>query len=81
MSDNVIILCVHQIAVILTSDHNDTDSSSPAQLNGASDLLTGRVQHTHAANEGQVSLKRWLEIKKSFKLCHTLVCATTIAQH
>lgn len=44
--------------IILTSDHDDTDSSSSAQLNGASDLLTRGIQHTHAANKGQVSLRR-----------------------
>lgn len=44
--------------MILTGDHNDTDSSIPAQLNGASDLLTRGIQHTSAANEGQVSLRR-----------------------
>ena len=42
--------------MILTSDHNDTDSSSSAQLNGWSDLLTRGIQHTNAANKGQVSL-------------------------
>lgn len=66
MPDTVIILNVDLMAVILTSNHNDTDSSSPAQLNRASDLLTGRVQHTHAANEGQVSLR--LEIKEEKKI-------------
>lgn len=44
------------LAAILTSDHNDTDSSSSAQLNGAGDLFTGGIQHAHAANKGQVSL-------------------------
>ena len=53
-----------QPSMPLTGDHDDTDSSSPAQLNGASDLLTRGIQHTHAANKGQVSLRReaWNEI-------------------
>lgn len=43
---------------MLTSDHDNADSSSSAQLNGASDLLTRGIQHTHAANKGQVSLRK-----------------------
>lgn len=43
-----------------TSDHDNTNASSSAQLNGASNLFTGGIQHTNAANEGQVSLtKTW----------------------
>lgn len=41
----------------LTGDHNDTDSSISAQFNGACDFFTWRIQHAHAANEGQVSLR------------------------
>lgn len=44
--------------VVLTSDHDDTDSSSSAELNWATDLLTRGIQHTHTANKGQVSLRR-----------------------
>lgn len=44
--------------MILTGDHDDTDSSSPAQLDGATDLLARGIQHTNTANEGQVSLRR-----------------------
>lgn len=39
-----------------TSDHDDTDASIPAELNGASDFFTRGIQHTNAADEGQVSL-------------------------
>lgn len=43
---------------LLTSDHDDTDSSGPAQLNGTHDLLTRRVEHANAAHKGQVSLEK-----------------------
>lgn len=56
MRINDFFFSVSLLAAILTSDHNDTDSSVFAQLNGASDLFTGRIQHTHTANKGQVSL-------------------------
>lgn len=49
---------VNKIAfVIRTSDHNDTNASIPAELNGARDLFTRGIQHTNAADEGQVSLR------------------------
>lgn len=53
---------------MLTSDHDDTDSSISAQLNGASDLLTRGIQHTHAANKGQVSLR-----KEMFSCSHSCI--------
>lgn len=43
---------------LLTSDHDDTDASSPAQLDGAHDFLTRRVEHANAAHKGQVSLEK-----------------------
>lgn len=83
-----VLVCLHLIVVILTSDHNDTDSGILAQLNGASDLLAGRVQHTHAANEGEVSLRRWWGNKENHfiqTLSRTCgfahVSTTTIIQH
>jgi len=41
-----------------TSDHDNTNASSPTQLNGARNLFTGGIQHTNTANEGQVSLNK-----------------------
>lgn len=46
------------LSVILTSDHDDTDASSPAQLDGAHNFLTRRVEHANTAHEGQVSLEK-----------------------
>lgn len=43
---------------ILTSDHDDTDAGSPAELDGAHNLLTRRVQHANTAHKGQVSLEK-----------------------
>lgn len=43
---------------MLTSDHDDTDSSISAQLNGAGDFLARGIQHTHTANKGQVGLRK-----------------------
>lgn len=42
---------------IRASDHDDTNASSLAELNGASDFFTRGIQHTDAADEGQVSLR------------------------
>ncbi len=41
-----------------TSNHDNTNASSPAQFNGASNFFTGGIQHTNNANEGQVSLNK-----------------------
>lgn len=48
---------------ICTSDHDDTNASSPAELNGARDFFTRRIQHTNTPNEGQVSLRDSTGIK------------------
>lgn len=40
-----------------TSDHDDTNASVPAELNGASDFFTRGIKHTNTADEGQVSLR------------------------
>lgn len=40
-----------------TSDHDDTNASISAELNGAGDLFTRGIQHTNAADKGQVSLR------------------------
>lgn len=43
-------------ALVVPSNHDHSDSSITAQLDGARDLLAGRVQHTHHTNECQVHL-------------------------
>lgn len=40
----------------LTSDHNDTDASSFAQLDGAHDLFARGIQHADTAHKGEISL-------------------------
>lgn len=47
-----------------TSDHDDTNASILAELNGASDFFTRGIQHTNTANEGQVSLRDTTGIKQ-----------------
>lgn len=46
-----------------TGDHDNTNASIPAKFNGACDLFTRGIQHTHTANKGQVSL-RWKKRNK-----------------
>jgi len=46
----------HRRALVVAGDHDDADASFAAHLDGGGDLLAGRVQHPHAAHEGQVVL-------------------------
>jgi hypothetical protein len=44
-------------SLVVSSDDNDTDTSSTATNNGVKYLLTGRVKHANDTNEGQVVLE------------------------
>lgn len=54
-------------ALVVPSDHDDSDSGVPAQLNRACDLLAGGVQHAYHANECQVRLGRQQRVTASGK--------------
>lgn len=41
----------------LTSDHNDSDASSLAQLDGAHDLFARGIQHANTSHKGEISLR------------------------
>lgn len=51
-------LYAENIICVLTSDHDDTDASGPAQLDGTHDFFTRRVEHANTAHKGQVSLEK-----------------------
>lgn len=57
---------VLSLTCVLTSDHDHTDASSPAQLDGARNLLTRRVEHANTAHKGQVSLEEKRKKNVSF---------------
>lgn len=46
-----------RLKCVPTRDHDDTDASSLAELDGTHHLLTRRVKHSNAAYKGQISLK------------------------
>ena len=51
--------------LVVTSDHNDTDSGKTAVLNGINNFFTWGVQHTNNTNKGHVCLQNYIN-KLSF---------------
>lgn len=47
----------HGRALVVARDHDDSDARLAAQHDGRRHFLSGRVQHAHAAHEGEVGLQ------------------------